>query len=106
MSEDKQPIEEKEEKRVTGIKIPTPWGVFEVRGLGTILSLTLAALVLIGNWVWDGKAEHGKIVAAVESVENTMAEQTYVLTLPQQQREALNLSMPHTLRNKIRRNEQ
>lgn len=95
-----------QDRRQTGLKIPTPWGPVEVRGLGTILSLSLVVLALVAYMTWEGKAEHAKIVTAVEGVKEVVAEQTYVLTLDQKEREALNLSMPPSLRSKIRKGEQ
>lgn len=106
MSEDQKQPEAQEEKRASQISIPTPWGPIVVRGLGTILTIGVAGMVLIGSWVWDGKAEHKDITTAVGLVVEQMSEQTYVLSLKPEDREKLNISMPHSLRNKIRRNDQ
>lgn len=101
-----EPAGDQEDQRKTGLKIPTPWGPLEVRGLGTILTLALLAVCFTAYLVWEGKQEHAKIVQEVIKVTEAMQEQTYVLTLGTQEREALNLSMPWSLRNKIRRGDQ
>lgn len=101
--------QQQDDQRKTGLKIPTPWGPLEVRGLGTMLSLTLTAVALIGYMVFkmDQKLDdHGaKTQQSIESLRDEMAAQTYVLTLGQKERESLNLSMPHSLRKKMARDE-
>jgi len=93
-------------QRANGIKIPTPWGTFEVRGLGTILTLSLIALCLIAYMTWEGKSEHDKIVSSILQVNETMNEQTYVLSLSTEERANLRITMPASLRAKISKNEQ
>lgn len=101
--------EESEERRKTGIRIPVPWSKepIEVRGLGTILTLSLIAVCLTAYMVYDVKAqmpvEHQKIVVAVDSLKEATMEQTYVLSLDETQRKNLDLRMPPSLRAKQRR---
>lgn len=95
------PEQDPNERRVTGLKIPTPWGPLEVRGLSTIMALFLVVLGAVALFVYEAKLEHAQMKTEITKVAERVEEQTYVLTLEQKDREALNLRMPHSLRQKL-----
>lgn len=98
-----------EDQRKTGIRIPVPWSrdPIEVRGLGTILTLTLVTICLTAYMVWKMSEEvtvaHALSVTQHVRLEEAVTEQTYVLSLKQEDREKLNIAMPDSLRKKLRR---
>lgn len=102
------PIPQEERRGGTGIKIPVPWSQkpIEIRGLGTIVALTFVCSAVGLYLIYEGKREHENIVKVVATVETAVTEQTYVLSLTQEERERLKITMPPSLRSKIRRGDQ
>src|SRR3990167_4767327 len=95
------------------LKIPTPWGPVEVRGISTIMSLVLAAVVLIGYMLYDhdkdtvvrrsvAGTEHKQIIEQSKAVESAIIDLTYVFTLSPEERGKLKLDMPDSLRKRLR----
>lgn len=92
--------------RRRGLKIKLPGGTeVEVRGYDIINILLVAAVAGIGTYLWVGKDEHKQIMQHQVIQEQMLAEMIYVLSLPQEQRDKLNISMPQSLREKLRRRE-
>jgi hypothetical protein len=95
--------EHEERRRI--VRIPVPWSrnPIEFRGYDLVLVLSAASLPFIAYFLYviytDGEHAHLKIMEALN-------EQTYVLSLPQEKREALNISMPESLKTKIRKRRQ
>lgn len=93
--------EEKSEQKRRSIKIPVPWSSnpIEIRGYDFILILLVAAVPFGAYFLYELKTDsntaHTKIFEALEV-------HTYVLSLPQDKRDALNISMPDSLRKKVR----
>lgn len=87
--------------RRRSIKIPVPWSrdPIEIRGYDMIILLVAAAIPFTAYFLYEiktnGDAAHNQILDA-------LAVQTYVLSLSQDKREALNISMPESLRRRIR----
>jgi len=71
-----------------------------IRFLIFLLLALLFALVYQG--IQSSQNEHAGLKAAIAEQTDAQREQTYVLTLTQAQREALNLSMPDSLRRRLR----
>lgn len=65
-----------------------------------IVVLLIAALATLG---WAGWIHHTEMLAWEKRSEEQLTELIYVLSLTQERREALNISMPGTLRDKLRR---
>jgi len=92
--------------RRSGLVIRLPWGVvLEVRGLSIIMAavLVVVGLTLIGVFLHDRDSQTILLRLLSEQVATKEAqiEFTYVITLPQEKREALKLQMPDTLRKKL-----
>ena len=102
------PIPQEERRGGTGIKIPVPWSQkpIEIRGLGTIVALTFLCSAGGLYLIYESKGEHEKLTQVAHSIESAVSEQTYVLSLPQEEREQLKITMPASLRTKIRRGDQ
>ena len=68
-----------------------------------VIFLLLALLFVLGYQANNEmKIEHSALKAAIEQQVEVQREATYILTLTQPQREALNLTMPDSLRKRIR----
>lgn len=68
-----------------------------------LIFLCLAIILILGAiFERETSAEHGALKAAINDQADTQREMTYILTLPQERREALNLAMPDSLRKRIR----
>lgn len=95
----------------SGFKITIPLlggAKIEATGKDVFIVAIIVGLALSLSWSWDHKdataKEHGTLTQAVGELKDQVSEHTYVLTLPQERREALNLQMPETLRRKVRAN--
>ena len=82
------------------------WGVMiELRGLTVIMAsvFLIVAAVLIGLFLHDRDSQSALTRLLVEQTATTQAVQefTYVITLPQDKRDALKLQMPDSLRKKL-----
>lgn len=83
------------------------------RSIDVVLMVLVAGVFVAATYVYrdqqdqrrseqlSTKQEHADIAGAVKALDLTMQEQTYVLTLKQEERERLNLSMPPSLRTKL-----
>lgn len=93
--------QEQQSSRRRSIKIPVPWSrdPIEIRGYDLIILLVAAAIPFTAYFLHEiktnGDAAHNQILDA-------LAVQTYVLSLSQDKREALNISMPESLRKRLR----
>lgn len=88
------------------VKVSGPMG-FSLEAVGAKAGAALLAVAATGLIVWmidrhDTKAEV-KAEQNHREVMGALSEMVYVLTLPQERREKLNLSMPDSLRGKVRR---
>lgn len=78
---------------------------FRLQGRESIyLMITLLALVAVGFMLWQSldrsAVEHRDLGQAMGTLNETMQEQNYIITLPDEDRKALKLSMPRSLREK------
>lgn len=104
-----EPTERRTTEGRTGFKITIPLlGGTKIEATGKdvfitaiIVGITVALVVLYDHKEATAK-EHTNLADRVNVMADHLSEQTYVLTLPQEKREALNLQMPDTLRKKIR----
>lgn len=78
------------EQRKTGIKVHTPWGPFEIRGLGAILTLVLVANVLIAYMVWEHtaytKGSGQNIAKAMDRIAISQREFSCIISKDQEER--------------------
>ena len=94
--------QEKHADDSVSIKAPGGWGI-TASGAQTILALLVIVLIFLGYLhhqaeqitLADSSSQHQRI-------EQKFDEMTYVLTLSQADRERLNISMPASLRSKVR----
>lgn len=80
------------------LKVSLPGGIsFSLRGFDVVLMIVAATMPLMAYFMWEmkenGNAEHAQIAEAIEV-------QSYILTLSQEKREALNLAMPESIRKR------
>lgn len=99
-------------ERRSGFKITIPWlggAKIEATGKDVFLTAIIAglavALIMLNDHKDATASDHKLIEDHLRQMETNVAEQTYVLTLDQKKREALNLQMPESLRGKLRRQE-
>lgn len=78
------------------VDIKTPLGTVSAKGSQAV-AVVLAATVLAGI-AWAGYKHHEINEQKLDSLAERMSEVVYVISLPQEKREALNLSMPPSLR--------
>lgn len=83
------------------------------RSIDVVLMVLVAGVFVSATYVYrdqqeqrraelaEMKQEHAGIESALRALNDTTQEQTYVLTLKQDERERLNLSMPPSLRAKL-----
>ena len=99
-------------KRQT-IKIPTPFGPIEIRGIHGLVTLGFSLLCVVAFALWDhtkdqerrdsiAAVERKQIMQQMEALSDRQAETTYVLTLDQPERSRLKLDMPDSLRRRVR----
>lgn len=68
-----------------------------------MIFLALALILVLGyRFQLDSRDEHASLKGAIDSQREAQQEMTYILTLKQEAREALNLSMPDSLRKRMR----
>lgn len=100
MSHDDSGEELQQSSRRRSIKLR--WGdkELEIRGYDILILILVACVPFASYFLYElktnGEASHNQILQALEV-------QTYVLSLSQDRRDALNISMPKSLREKIRR---
>lgn len=85
------------------VDIKTPMGSISARGSQAV-AVVLAATVLVGA-AWAGYKHHEINEQKLDALAERMSEVVYVISLPQEKREALNLSMPPSLRRQQARRE-
>lgn len=85
-----------EEQKGQSVDITTPMGSISARGSQAIL-VVLVATILAGV-AWAGYKHHEINEQKLDALAERMSEVVYVISLPQDKREALNLSMPASLR--------
>jgi hypothetical protein len=90
---------EPKSNRRRSIRIKLPWGELEIRGYDFLMVILVASLPFGAYFLYELKTENDR--AHREIVEG-LTEQTYVLSLPQDKRDALNIAMPASLKKKIR----
>lgn len=85
-------------------------GTLDISGFGLHLitrgrDVVLVALFLsvVAFLVWGGWLHHTQMQATNQRLEQQIVEMVYVLSLPQDKRDALNLAIPSSLRQKVRR---
>lgn len=88
------------------VKVSGPMG-FSLEAAGARAAAALFAVGITALLVWMIDRHDTKAIEKAEQnhreVMGALSEMVYVLTLPQDRREALNLSMPDSLRGKVRR---
>lgn len=110
-------VGDKDEVKI--LEVETPLGKVKTQGfhLGNILQMAIVALLAFGVYLfldmrnearstWErmgnaAKAEHAALSVSIDHQTESQEEMNYILTLNPQQREALNLAMPKSLRDKI-----
>jgi hypothetical protein len=65
----------------------------------------VVALVWLDNHKEATATNHKVVESSLKEMKEHIAEQTYVLTLSQEKRDALNLQMPDSLRKKLAKNQ-
>jgi len=106
--------EEDQEERRGGVELSLPWGAsIKIRGISMLLTLVLVAVVAVGVISYFHERETLSFEDGIRQILMDMnkqqkamtdreAEMNYILTLPADKREKLNLEMPDSLRNKLR----
>lgn len=111
MKEDLMSVREvrEDERAPEQVSVETPFikARFEgkhVSNLLRFLIFVLLTLLLVLGYLFaqENKGEHAAMKNALDAQTLAITEQTYVLTLSQPQREALNLAMPDSLRKRMR----
>lgn len=79
-----------------------------INGRETIyLFITVVCLIVVGYMLWDSIEEahqdHQAIQSTIGSMNDSLQEQNYIITLTSEEREKLKLSMPRSLRDKLER---
>lgn len=90
------------------VAIAGPFGIrIEFRGVQIIAVLVLCGMAAIGTATWTfaeaSKDRDTQMIDRQTKVETAILEMTYVLTLSQEERQALQLDMPDSLRAKVNR---
>jgi hypothetical protein len=95
------------EQRLAGGGVKIGWMGFRLEGkgravVGVLLALAVVAILMAGGYAHDKKNEEASTQRQKEhtAMEERLNEVVYVLTLSQQERERLNLSIPDSLRRK------
>lgn len=101
-------------------EVETPVGKLRAKGyhFGNVLQMVIAGLIAVGVYMffemrnearttWDkmanaAKAEHAALSVSLDRATEAQEEMNYILTLSPSDRERLNLSMPRSLREKVR----
>lgn len=79
-----------------------------INGRETIyLAITFSCLLVTGYMLWssiqDAREDHHVLQSQIGSINDTLQEQNYIITLPSEERERLRLTMPRSLRDKLER---
>lgn len=84
------------------VRAELPWGAsITARGPGVVIAFIVAlSTASIAFLVWQHDVG---TKAALSAVQNSVEDLTYVMTLPQDKREQLQLTMPDSLAAKMRR---
>lgn len=89
--------------RDDSVNIKTPLGSLNAKGPQAAV-VVLAATIIVGV-AWAGYRHHESNEQKLDALAERMSEVVYVISLPQDKREALNLSMPPSLRRQQSRRE-
>jgi hypothetical protein len=86
-------------------KINLPGGIsFSFRGFDVVLMIVAGTMPLMAYFMYDIKTnshiEHKLLAASIEKQTEAIEAQTYILTLSPEKRDALNLSMPESVRRR------
>src|SRR3990167_3419265 len=72
-----------------------------------VIFLLLALLFVLGyQFSRDSKTEHEGLKSAIDAQAEAQRETTFIMTLSQAERETLKLTMPDSLRKRLRRSEE
>jgi hypothetical protein len=85
-----------------GIEAKTPGG-FSLKARGKETPLWVLIIALVGALGFGGWTHAGKTSEEHAEIKRGFDEVSYLLSLPQAEREKLNLNMPESLRSKTRR---
>lgn len=83
------------------VNIKTPLGTVSAKGSQAVAVVLVATIV--AGVAWAGYKHHEINEQKLDALAERMSEVVYVISLPQDKREALNLSMPSSLRKQTRR---
>jgi hypothetical protein len=79
-----------------------------INGRETIyLFITVVCLIVVGYMLWhsieEARQDHKVLQGEIGSMNDTLQEQNYIITLTSEEREQLKLTMPRSLRDKLER---
>lgn len=86
------------------IQIPVPWSTkfLTIRNYDVCFIVLVAMGIIGGYYLKDIQDVQTSILNSQIKVLESLEVQTYVLTLPPEQRDSLNIQMPDALRKKVR----